>query len=575
MPFRPDAVDANRDVGFYWQDMEGPADVQGDLFGQFVDFDGDAAADAFHGHADSLFLMDDQQHRVSESTGSSGISTSDDLDFIATSSHAAPTASHEIDPRELALAAEPHAPSQPPGRASVSETDLSRLEGISIHSPRKDGASNSDPSSPTPPTPAGRNKFVEALSSTIRKATTMRKTRKPLPEQRADSPIPDQPQSQPQQQPLKPPKQRRGQPRIVTQGAAVPRSPPVRQQPYGAGPPHFIHGFCDDPFNEGQLPPQPPLSASSMPYYGSAAVDTPLESPGVKSEPGQYPSAATGLSPWPPQHPHQPPDPALMGDYAANADQSWWQLGMFAPGANGEFANHHRSVNMASHAQHSGLPYEYAPMPDTGAVGLMIHMPQPRPSQPTVVNDLTVNAQTYLPPPPPPKGSASERPHRPPRAKSSGARHMSCSPVRKQRGPSASPNPGQQPRSRHSSGASVSSVRSASGRLPASMPGTPCSVRKRRSRDVSSGGGLLSGESGGGGGGSVGGDGLGGGFVNFTPSDGSLLMTGVAPSGSSKTKARREKEAQERRRRLSEAALKAVAAPGGDVDKLLEQGFAF
>lgn len=64
-------------------------------------------------------------------------------------------------------------------------------------------------------------------------------------------------------------------------------------------------------------------------------------------------------------------------------------------------------------------------------------------------------------------------------------------------------------------------------------------------------------------------------FVNFTPSDGSLLMTGVAPSGSSKAKARREKEAQERRRRLSEAALKAVAAAGGDVDKLIEQGFAF
>jgi hypothetical protein len=52
-------------------------------------------------------------------------------------------------------------------------------------------------------------------------------------------------------------------------------------------------------------------------------------------------------------------------------------------------------------------------------------------------------------------------------------------------------------------------------------------------------------------------------------------MTGVAPSGSSKTKARREREAMERRRRLSEAAMKAVQAAGGDVDKLMEQGFAF
>jgi hypothetical protein len=64
-------------------------------------------------------------------------------------------------------------------------------------------------------------------------------------------------------------------------------------------------------------------------------------------------------------------------------------------------------------------------------------------------------------------------------------------------------------------------------------------------------------------------------FVNFTPSDKNLLMTGVAPSGSSKTKARREKEAADRRRRLGEAAVKAVQAAGGDVDKLVREGFAF
>jgi hypothetical protein len=61
-------------------------------------------------------------------------------------------------------------------------------------------------------------------------------------------------------------------------------------------------------------------------------------------------------------------------------------------------------------------------------------------------------------------------------------------------------------------------------------------------------------------------------FVNFTPEDCSLLMTGVAPSGSSKTKARREREAAERRRQLSEAAVKAVRAAGGDVDLLKEEG---
>ncbi|KKF95858.1 Regulatory protein wetA [Ceratocystis platani] len=53
-------------------------------------------------------------------------------------------------------------------------------------------------------------------------------------------------------------------------------------------------------------------------------------------------------------------------------------------------------------------------------------------------------------------------------------------------------------------------------------------------------------------------------FMNYTPKDGHILMTGVAPSGSSKTKAKREREAIERQRRLSEAARRAVMAAGGD-----------
>ncbi|MCJ1407104.1 hypothetical protein MMC19_001174 [Ptychographa xylographoides] len=62
------------------------------------------------------------------------------------------------------------------------------------------------------------------------------------------------------------------------------------------------------------------------------------------------------------------------------------------------------------------------------------------------------------------------------------------------------------------------------------------------------------------------------GFVNFTPSDSRKILTGVAPSGSSKTKARREKEASDRRRKLSEAAAKAVMEAGGDVEALRKEG---
>lgn len=55
-------------------------------------------------------------------------------------------------------------------------------------------------------------------------------------------------------------------------------------------------------------------------------------------------------------------------------------------------------------------------------------------------------------------------------------------------------------------------------------------------------------------------------FVNFTPRDSAKLLSDVAPSGSSKTRARREAEAREKRKKLSEAALKAVSSAGGDVE---------
>lgn len=61
-------------------------------------------------------------------------------------------------------------------------------------------------------------------------------------------------------------------------------------------------------------------------------------------------------------------------------------------------------------------------------------------------------------------------------------------------------------------------------------------------------------------------------FVNYTPNDSKRILTGVAPSGSSKTKARREKEALDKRRKLSQAAVRAVKAAGGDVESLVEQG---
>ncbi|KAL8749941.1 MAG: hypothetical protein Q9184_006610 [Pyrenodesmia sp. 2 TL-2023] len=58
------------------------------------------------------------------------------------------------------------------------------------------------------------------------------------------------------------------------------------------------------------------------------------------------------------------------------------------------------------------------------------------------------------------------------------------------------------------------------------------------------------------------------GFVNYTPNDSKRILTGVAPSGSSKTKARREQEANEKKRKLSLAVLRAVEEAGGDPEPL-------
>ncbi|KAK4981579.1 hypothetical protein LTR66_009876 [Elasticomyces elasticus] len=109
--------------------------------------------------------------------------------------------------------------------------------------------------------------------------------------------------------------------------------------------------------------------------------------------------------------------------------------------------------------------------------------------------------------------------------------------------------------------------RASSTRSPSSSPQPPSSTRSRRrssnhrrskssnfSTPRSPGGATSSG------------------FVNFTPSDSAKILTGVAPSGSSKTKARREKEAADKRRRLSQAAVRAVVEAGGDLEQLRGAG---
>lgn len=117
-------------------------------------------------------------------------------------------------------------------------------------------------------------------------------------------------------------------------------------------------------------------------------------------------------------------------------------------------------------------------------------------------------------------------------------------------------------KSRKSNGALASHANSQlamHGQTGACISKSPPKLKKQKSSYLQGQGG--SNNSGGGGG---------FGFMNYTPSDSAKILTGVAPSGSSKTKARRELEANEERRRLSLAAFKAIQLAGGDMPEGLK-----
>ncbi|KAI9899969.1 hypothetical protein N3K66_004231 [Trichothecium roseum] len=584
-----------RDTSFFWQDLDGHAEESADSFGQFLNFDSNDGpptnaqgipTDSMSPNPGLMPRLQDPRSldQPPESIGSS--TTADEFDLLSNSSQtgAAASGSHEFDPGAWAsvpLAQSSHDPAQGnmipqhmeyTGHETLPDSDLPKVEGICLNSPSKQMFSH--PPSPTPPRTTNNmarrsSKIVNAISSTIKKATNRKKASSkkpaPLPLDQPGSPVMDA-------APIRAPRQRPRRADLTASEPSPTKKPSFSSQGNDGD---FIHGFYEDPF--GEVPSLRPPNA--LRYFHDSNITPPLESPGVKSEPGTYGTDYTSSDcAWTAgNHPgsmplSQPASAGLTpgeqwpgGPRSATTDPGWWDYTLMQHNHSGEMVDQsHSSYNVDMHAQQANMPYEYGreylSAPDgSNNGGLMIHMPQSYSSQPTGTHELALNAQTQLPPPPP-IPQEQQRAHRPPRAPSAGARHLSQSPQRKSRIPSASPTRTPAQQSRQSSGGSISSMRSASGRLPASMPGTPCSVRKKRSRDPSSGGG--------GGGGGIG-------FVNFTPGDGTVLMTGVAPSGSSKTKARREKEALERRRKLSEAAIKAVAAAGGDVEKLLEQGFQF
>ncbi|KAK1984842.1 hypothetical protein LZ30DRAFT_779510 [Colletotrichum cereale] len=365
--------------------------------------------------------------------------------------------------------------------------------------------------------------------------------------------------------------------------ATIPQDLPSTSSTGPNGMP-FCGGYVEDPFFDAGV------AGGHVPMFRRGDPTTPMDTPVLDDKSGMFyhhqqmssgnvANASKASWPMATATPQTDSHVAWSNAYASDGlDNQWWDGGHMDLSSNSQFqAQNARNAtfNLAMQTQHNDLAYEYNSMAAGHEMsGLMIHMPQPRTTSSPVIHyqpqqQQQQQQQQQLHHQQHPQQMTERRP-RMPRAPSAGARHMCLStPMRKTRNPSrtrqpsrdSSTSPTPTNRSRHSSGGSLSGIGGGAA-LSASVKKRRSWSRRESMRTPSIGSGLGSAPEG-------------VGFVNFTPSDKNILMTGVAPSGSSKTKARREKEAMEKRRRLSEAAIKAVKAAGGDVDKLVEEGFVF
>ncbi|KAI5927441.1 hypothetical protein F4810DRAFT_722616 [Camillea tinctor] len=642
----------------YCQDNDGMAMTGDNFFDQFVTFDmGDSAAlggDLLQNPPSPSLLLNSLDGSLTNSSSNdqdfhSGL-PGDEAVFTAAGdqftipSHAVATAQSTPIPEVLTtLAADPIL-----SNGSISDSELLRLEGISLKSPNTTASAPPSPpfANPASASPRKHNRFVESVCATIRRATHRSKPSKQKASQRANMPImnvfqgdintnhelpgPGIDDYNGHQIEIKP------EP-IDSNG--LPLSPPLTGRipmDQSSHAMQFVNGHFDDPFCEDLLAPRVTINSAR-----GLDSNTPISTPATDSdlfyqqamaslETNSYrrqprPQRNTSSAEWPMEGiltdddmsasiwpaSTSPSTTYLSENNGSIPETKWWETPQAISENDMQPARHRSEHNLHSHYQNqtqtpgirhasslnfslqshdqqaldgANFAFEYT---DDDFSGLMIHMPQPRAPQAAVlsanINDALSANYSLAPPPPPPAAHhqmqqqhhhhAHERRPRP-RAPSSGARHHgSLTSPRKLhhsgsrpylREESASPTP-------RSATITVRKRRSwcrrdaSSSSSSSHHPRTPSASTRSRSPSYGGGdGGMM----GGGGGGAGGID-----FVNFTPSDKNVLMTGVAPSGSSKTKARREKEALEKRRRLSEAALKAVRAAGGDIDKLVSEGF--
>ncbi|KAK4219297.1 regulatory protein weta [Rhypophila decipiens] len=573
------------------------------------------------------------------------------------------------------------------GGGSISDSELLKLEGLTMRSPRVNlpPTSASVPPSPhsrsTSPRKGGR---LEAIYAKIRnKAANLQGKSRQQPQLDMQPPAISTAQM--------------GSPASKATGKSKPYNLHIKKDHLPLSPPltgsmadlshqgltadngmQFVNGFLDDPFFD------PSSLLGSMPQTnGGVGPNTPLHTPllntnftssagGVSSQPAiVWQLGPDGKTLWSPgsMDMQRTTDPSSFMGGNGDGDDRWWNDPDAMDTDNTGMDNsifqqqqqqqQHAGRNMNNAAmdltmqqlqqlqqqqhQNGGGEFHY-PLPpgeDFAASGLMIHMPQPRTPSAAVLNTCYFpgagqhqsNAQSKRPRPKAPSSGARHH-HHPSGAMTSPRKTRTASGSGASGGgangngngrttPSPSPTPGEgsghhPSRRLHRRSASMNTLNH--GIITGGGPGDglgptqPAAIRKKRSwtgrrlgateaaaaaaarnsnhheRRHSSNGTnghnhhhhqnkstTKTGAGAGGGGSNIAGGGAGAagaglGFVNFTPQDHNILMTGVAPSGSSKTKARREKEAAEKQRRLSEAVLKAVAAAGGDLAKLEQEG---
>ncbi|KAI9055892.1 hypothetical protein LZ554_000830 [Drepanopeziza brunnea f. sp. 'monogermtubi'] len=493
-------------------------------------------------------------------------------------------------------------------RAAISDTELLSLEGIQLECPRADAYSHrSLPSSPTlalahPPL-RRKSRVVESLSKTFKKATAnLDKSllRSPIRKQKSTPKIMGATHGNQNHSSshlvlwdLKPDKFKFD----FERDDAPPSPPPSSKAPDA---PQLAHSHSD-PQKRELLDGFTYKTALTRPQHTarSTAYDTPLSTPTLDNN--NYPSRRTSqqlrsgsaLFPITPQAqnasgsgsgsgswsqlPNSPGSNSLGATsiYPEIESLLWCGHAATAPMAQPSPRNFHSNAqqtsktiatqlqndlaynsNNSSNHKHNDLPFGSPNM----ANGLMIQMPESATQQSFVMGTPPQHSQGYFPSPRSQSHhyhhqQQQQRHHRQPSGNRQASHHarprhpqLSSPVIRKSRStssdsdsepPSPLPRHGQQQPALHVRKRKTKSSKQATPRTPSSSSSITAGAVD---------------------------------FVNYTPSDSRKILTGVAPSGSSKTKARREKEALDKRRKLSQAAMRAVQAAGGDVESLVEEG---